>query len=219
MDAVVAGGPMRSSIVAVLGLIAGVGAAGAQQTTVQTPRGPVQLAVGPPVQVNPNSGVVANQPGEPIVITVDRGSAIGCPGQLTAQQRAGGGQTVWTGPQGNWNAQSDANKPGLGVRVAFQGGKTIRSLELRVSYLPPGLRFMPMDTKQTTKDMRESDKTFVLQDKDGLRVVGDLLVGPAATITRVHLMSVTYADGSVWHPSSDEQCSVVPNRVMEVAAK
>jgi hypothetical protein len=89
---------------------------------------------------------------------------------------------------------------------------------LRVSYLPQGLRLMPVDPKQGTKDMRESDKTFVLQQKAAMHVVGDLLVGPAATITYVHLMSVTYADGSVWHAPSPDACTVVPNRVMEVAA-
>jgi hypothetical protein len=104
--------------------------------------------------------------------------------------------------------------------VAFQGVKApVRSLELRVSYLPSGLRVMPVDPKQGTKDMRESDKTFVLQQKAGVHVVGDLLVGPAATITRVHLMSVTFSDGSVWRAPSADACSVVPNGVMEVAAR
>lgn len=191
---------MRFGIVAALGLMAAVSAVGAQQAKTSSSASTAQLTK----QV------------ETIQASMD---ASACPGQLTAQQKASGGQTVWTTSQNSWNAQSDGNKPGLGVRVAFQGAKTIRSLELRVSYLPPGLRFIPTDVKQTAMDMRESDKTFVLQEKDGLRVVGDLLVGPAATITRVHLMSVTYADGSVWHPSNDEQCSVVPNRVMEVAAK
>ena len=146
---------------------------------------------------------------------------VGCPGQLTAQQQAkGAGMTVWTMAQGDPNGLNDLNKPGLGVRVGFQGGKApIRSLELQVSYLPPGLRYIPTDQRQAVKDMRESDKTFVLQEKDVTQVAGDLLVGPAATITRVHLMSVTYADGSVWHPSSADACSVVPNRVMEVATK
>ncbi len=143
-----------------------------------------------------------------------------CPGQLTAQQQARGGQTLWTIAEEDQGAKNEANKAGLGVHVAFHDLKTpVHSLELRVSYLPQGLRLMPTDPKQGTKDMRESDKTFVLQQKAAMHVVGDLLVGPAATITRVHLMSVTYADGSVWRAPSADACSVVPNRMVEVAAK
>ena len=143
-----------------------------------------------------------------------------CPGQLTAQRRPTAGETIWTAAQEDKSAKDQANKPTLGVHVAFQGVKTpVRSLELRVSYLPSGLRVMPVDPKQGTKDMRESDKTFVLQQKAGVHVVGDLLVGPAATITRVHLMSVTFSDGSVWRAPSADACSVVPNGVMEVAAR
>ncbi len=144
----------------------------------------------------------------------------GCPGQLTAQQRSKGGETVWTIAQEDKGLKEQASKPSLGVRVAFQGVKMpVRSLELRVSYLPQGLRLMPVDPKQGTKDMQESDKTFVLQQKAAMHVVGDLLVGPAATITRVHLMSATFADGSVWHAANEDACTVEPNRVMEVAAK
>ena len=143
-----------------------------------------------------------------------------CPGQLTAQRQAKGVETVWTVAQEDEGAKNQTNKSGLGVRVAFQGVKTpMHSLELRVSYLPQGLRLMPVDPKQEAKDMRESDKTFVLQQKAAMHVVGDLLVGPAATITRVHLMSVTYADGSVWRAPSADACSVVPSGYMLVEAK
>jgi hypothetical protein len=139
---------------------------------------------------------------------------------LTAQRQATGGQTVWTIAQEDKGIKDRANKPSLGVHVAFQGAKTpMHSLELRVSYLPQGLRLMPVDPKQGTKDMRESDKTFVLEQKAAMHVVGDLLVGSAATITRVRLMSVTFADGSVWRAPSADACSVVPSGVMQVAAK
>ena len=53
------------------------------------------------------------------------------------------------------------------------------------------------------KSAKESKKTFVLQQEAALRVDADLLVGPAATITRVHLVSATFADGSVWRAPSD----------------
>jgi hypothetical protein len=52
-----------------------------------------------------------------------------------------------------------------------------------------------------------------------MHVNGDLMVGPAATITRVHLISATFADGSVWHAANANACSIEPNRVLPVDAK
>src|SRR5580658_9071700 len=188
---------MRFGLVAVVGLMVAVGAQ-AQQGS-------------------PPSTAQLSKDVETIRTSI---SASSCPGQLTAQQQANGGSmSVWTIAQNDPNGLNALNKPGLGVRVGFQGGTAIRSLELRVSYLPPGLRSIPTDAKPVTTDMRESEKTFVLQEKDAMHVEGDLLVGPAATITRVRLMSVTYANGSVWHPSSADACSVVPSKYMLVEAK
>jgi hypothetical protein len=108
----------------------------------------------------------------------------------------------------------------MGVHVAFASPKTqVASLELSVSYLPPGLRVMPIDAKLGAKDMREDSKTFVLKQEAAMHVKGDLMVGPAATITRVHLISATFADGSVWHAANEGTCTIEPNRVLLVDAK
>jgi hypothetical protein len=144
----------------------------------------------------------------------------GCPGQLTAQQQTQGPGTVWTIAQQDTDKKSQ-NAPGsMGVHVSFASPKTqVASLELSVSYLPPGLRLMPTDPKQGTKDTREDSKTFVLKQEAAMHINGDLMVGPAATITRVHLVSATFADGSVWHAPNANACSIEPNRVMLVDTK
>ena len=145
----------------------------------------------------------------------------GCPGQLSAHQQTQGVGTVWTIAQQDTDKKSQ-NAPGsMGVHVSFESPKTwqVASLELSVSYLPAGLRVMPIDQKQGTKDMREDSKTFVLKQEAAMHVKGDLMVGPAATITRVHLISATFADGSVWHAANEGTCTTEPNRVLLVDAK
>jgi hypothetical protein len=146
----------------------------------------------------------------------------GCPGQLTARQQATEGAAVWTTALGDPSAAA-ARPHGLGIHVEFAGIRNeVKALELRVSYLPLGLRAMqvsPTMTNTIAAQPQERTKTFDLDRTAAMRIGGDLLVGPAATITRVHLVSATFADGSVWHAPSDDACTVVPNRVMQVATK
>ena len=144
----------------------------------------------------------------------------GCPGQLSARQQATGGATVWTMAK---YSTIHGTLNGLGVHVELVVATTaVKAIELRVSYLPLGLRLMPVEPmfrNTGAGSPQEREKIFDLDREAAMRIGGNLLVGPAATITRVHLMSVTYADGSVWHPSNAEACTVEPNRVMEVAAR
>ena len=144
----------------------------------------------------------------------------GCPGQLSAHQQTQGVGTVWTIAQQDTDKKSQDAPGSMGVHVSFASPKTqVASLELSVSYLPPGLRVMPIDAKLGAKDMREDSKTFVLKQEAAMHVKGDLMVGPAATITRVHLISATFADGSVWHAANESTCTIEPNRVLLVDAK
>jgi hypothetical protein len=144
----------------------------------------------------------------------------GCPGQLSARQAPQWPGTVWTIAQQDTDKKSQDAPGSMGVHVSFVSPKTqVASLELSVSYLPPGQRLMPTAPKQGTKDMREDSKTFVLKQEAAMHVDGDLMVGPAATITRVHLISATFADGSVWHAANANACSIEPNRVLPVDAK
>lgn len=180
----------------------------AQQNSAQQ-QGPARLpdvTLGPTVKVEPRYVVVG----------------VGCPGMLTARQQATGGAEIWTTGMGDQSAAS-ATPRGLGIHVEFDGVRTaVKEIELRVSYLPLGLHVMqvgPATTHSVATQPRERAKTFNLDRVAAMRVAGDLLVGPAATITRVHLVSVTFADGHVWHAPSEDTCTVVPNRVMLVAGR
>lgn len=202
---------MRIGIVAVVGMLAGMSAACAQQAAVVT--------VGPPVTVGAQGqqGGVNQAQLSQYVVT---GSA--CPGALRAQQQATGGGTVWTTALEDQKESADGKPGGLGVHVEFQGAKNaIKGLELRVSYEPLGLKRVPVapGTNGFAGSTPEREKNFNLDREAAMRVDADLLVGPAATITRVHLMSATFADGSVWQAPSQNACSVVPSRVVLVKSK
>lgn len=149
----------------------------------------------------------------------------GCPGMLTAQQQAAGGATIWATASDDQNSSATriARQSGLGIHVEFEAAATaVKSLELRVSYLPLGLRRMSVAASVTNSAAPQPQpraKTFNLDRAAALRFAGDLLVGPAAIITQVHMVSATFADGSVWRAADDDACTVVPSRVMLVAQR
>ena len=194
---------MRFGLLAVVGLMAGVGAAVAQQASEPG---------------RARSAIVEVQPGYAVV-------GVGCPGAFQARQQAAGGAAVWTTALEDEHDKAawTARPSGLGIHVDFTGAKSpVKALEVRVSYLPLKLRLMPAgpETKAVVEESaQERAKTFNLDRTAAMRIGGDLLVGPAATITRVHLMSATFADGSVWRASSEDQCSIVPSKFMLVEAK
>jgi len=128
--------------------------------------------------------------------------------------------TVWTVAQEDKDQGRHATEvKGPGVHVEFDTTKRVRMLELSVSYRPAGARVMPAEPGTSAKAAKESKKTFVLQQEPSLSVDGDLLVGRAATITRVHLVSATYGDGTVSRATSEDECSVPPSLFMLVEAK
>lgn len=141
-----------------------------------------------------------------------------CPGRLWANQHVVGGQrTIWTTSLEEKDKHPLAVLGTMGVHVVFQGAETRpRTLELSVSYLPAGSR---QARAADGKGPQELKKNYALGGDGKLRVEGDLLVGAASTVTRVHLLSATFADGSVWHASSEGACSVEPNRVLSVEGK
>jgi hypothetical protein len=146
-----------------------------------------------------------------------------CPGALLARQQAVGGGTVWTTALGDRSAMRNGRPTGLGVHVEFEHkASRVKAIELRVSYLPLGLRRMPLAATLTNAASRQEDeqeKTFSLDRVAATRIDGDLLVGPAATITRVRLVSVTFADGKMWREPAEDACAVVPSRMMLVATR
>jgi hypothetical protein len=146
----------------------------------------------------------------------------GCPGQFSAHQQSSGGVTMWTTALEDKGKKEQPPAAGsLGVHVEFNGAKTqAHSVELSVRYLPLGLRVMPVAPDTNAKSSQESKKkTFSLAGEDKTPIEGNLMVGPAATIESVHLMSATFADGSVWRAANDSTCTIEPERLILVNTK
>jgi hypothetical protein len=144
-----------------------------------------------------------------------------CPVGMSAQQR-GAAQTLWTislEDAGQPQNEQAARSSNAGVHVELHSGKsTIRQVELEVYFVAPGARVVPVTEDPAPVDLK---KTFHLSAQDGatLKLAGDLLVGPAAGITRVRLLSIDYADGTTWHANAHSTCSVEPSRFMLVNAR
>ncbi len=213
---------MRLGVVAVAALMMAAGVAQAQQVKAAEPQLPTEQQTKAIVTRAEQTAVPRSVPAKGLVIV----SGPTCPaGLLQADQQATGGATVWTAAlEDEGNKDALLRRPtGLGVHVDFQGTTgPVKALELRVSYEPLGLKraagydWVRMNSWATR---REREKNFNLDRQATMRVDADLLVGPAATITRVHLVSATFADGSVWRAPTPDACSVVPNRFMRVNSK
>lgn len=212
---------MRFGIVAVAGLMVAAGAAQAQQVRAAEPQLPTAQQTKAIVTRAEQAAVPRAVPAKGFVIV----SGSTCPaGLLRADQQATGGATVWTTAlEDEGDKDALLRRPtGLGVHVDFQGTTgAVKALELRVSYEPLGLKRVPLalGTNGFASATSEREKNFNIDREAAMRIDADLLVGPAATITRVHLMSATFADGSVWHAPTPDACSVVPNRFMRVKTK
>jgi len=158
---------------------------------------------------------------QPLSGGVTKAASTTCPGAFRANQHeVGGARTVWT------VAREDKNKKdkwwpasgSMGVHVVLQTARMpLQTLEISVSYLPPGVRITPAGPE--ANGVQELKKNYTLTVHDKVVVEGDLLVGPASTVTRVHLVSATFADESEWHAASEDACRVQPDRVIAVDGK
>jgi hypothetical protein len=139
-----------------------------------------------------------------------------CPLNMTVQQQ-GWGKVEWTVSQEDARAAEGViRRPsGAGVNVALKApsGRALRHVELVVYYLEPHGRVLAVPERGGA--MPEMKKSFDLSADRGSagEISRSLLVGAAAGITRVQLMSVKYADGESWSGSG---CSVKPSLYMPV---
>ncbi len=145
-----------------------------------------------------------------------------CPVGFRAQQRASG-ETIWT------IALEDAGKPassnpaspgniGVHVELNTHGKSSIQKAEFAVFYVAPGARMLPIAESVAPATQRKTFKLFA-REGESQKLGGDLLVGAAAGITRVYLLSLTYADGTLWIQNNFKPCGVEPDRFILVDAR
>ena len=146
----------------------------------------------------------------------------GCPVEMKAQQQAAG-RTEWV--VANEDAaqlqKQTASHPNSGVHVELNAprDKALRQVELTVDFAPLGIhRMLPLAQMDTPATTNLKQKTFSLSATDTAtrKLAGSLLVGPAASIIRVRLLSITYADGTHWQSAPGQTCSVEPSHFLLV---
>jgi hypothetical protein len=169
----------------------------------------------------PVPAAATTPPSRPLIVFPGTNGAT-CPLAMAAQQQSSG-QTIWTVALEDERSPMTAIRPGdagVHVRLVDFKDKAIRQVKLAVYFIAPGSRATPVTESETgvTSDLQ---KTFELIAAEGSahKLAGDLLVGPAASITRVHVLSITYADGSTWQASSTSNCTIEPNRIILVGSR
>ncbi|HEX7157852.1 MAG TPA: hypothetical protein VF214_02465 [Edaphobacter sp.] len=149
-----------------------------------------------------------------------------CPVSMTVQQQ-GWGKVEWTVSQEDARelrreTKGPAGNAGVNVALTAPKGRGLSRVELAVYYLEPRGRVLPVPesggAKPEMEKTTEMKETFDLSADRGSagEISGSLMVGAAAGITRVQLMSVKYADGEAW---SGAGCSMKPSLYMPVGAR
>lgn len=195
---------MRFGIVTALGLMAGMGAAGAQQA-----KAPVKET--PPAET---PAQVQNREAQAEIVV--SGSA--CPVGAFRAQRQSPGEMVWTVSREDSKDTLFVRKQGnSGVHFDLKSSLgAVRELHLSVSYVAPGARVMPVGAAEKSDVL---EKTFDVSADGEADVDRNLLVGRVFEITSVHLVSATFANGSVWRAPSENVCSVAPSGFLLVGGK
>jgi len=191
---------MRSFFISLAMVAAIAGFAGAQaQTTNQPPKA---------TKANPQ------------VFT--RSVSIGwdCPVDITAQPRGASG-SEWIIALGDAEQAKSGNasySPDAGVHVEVNAPKDKRlsRVKLAVEYKKRPSGFQPIDGSRSA----DWSKSYELSAGDGAArlLAGDLLVGPDLMATRVHVVSLTYSDGSTYTVEK-RACTAPVNFVVRIEAR
>jgi hypothetical protein len=140
---------------------------------------------------------------------------------MTAQREAFG-RTEWIvsledsrDPAMTSAAQQPANT-GVFVELNAHRTKPISRVKVAVDFAKYKSGVMPAKTKVANSP--ETQKTFDLSATGGSanELSGSLLLGQTVFVTRVHLLGITYADGSTWEPAAGSTCSIKPSLYLPV---
>lgn len=132
----------------------------------------------------------------------------GCPVFLSASQRALP-QQVETGTPATV-------RPAQGLTVTMTGLRALRikSAEVVAHALSPRNRAV----LTLNADDADITRPFHLEAKDGGGFSSDLWMDGVTSIRWIEVKSITYSNGTVWHESETQRCSVRPNPFVLVSS-
>jgi hypothetical protein len=135
-----------------------------------------------------------------------------CPVELRAQPGGGGAVAYASDPQKGKSQR-------LHLTFSNRKSKEIVAVSVTVRGLSPWARVVPVDSG--TQASHELAKTvdLNLNVATGKNAEEDVALQSFASITRVDLESVEYADGTSWKASSMQSCHIVPDRFVLVSSR
>ena len=135
----------------------------------------------------------------------------GCPVGLSAERRS----DMMMLRTGDSRLKDSAH----GLRITFnhREGPQIESAEITVYGMTSKLRALPAATSSSD----EVSKTFQLQRTKGSEGLQEasIWMHKVGSLTRVELVSITYADGTTWNESKSSRCQAVPSALMLISNK
>jgi hypothetical protein len=135
----------------------------------------------------------------------------GCPVGLSAERRS----NMMMLRAGDSRLKDSAH----GLRITFnhREGPQIESAEITVYGVTSKLRALPAATSSSD----EISKTFQLQRTKGSEGLQEasIWMHKVGSLTRVELISITYADGTTWNESKSSRCQAVPSALMLISNK
>ncbi|SFS04462.1 hypothetical protein SAMN05421771_0923 [Granulicella pectinivorans] len=137
-----------------------------------------------------------------------------CPVGITAEQQATGA-TQWVVSLEDARSDDRISPGRMGVHVNLKAPTAFRKAQLAVYFMVP-----PTGAMMVSSQPQETSRTFDIWSGDdpAAELERSLLLGSGVSVTRVKLLVVTYADGTVWQPAANYNCSVRVSHFMRVAA-
>jgi hypothetical protein len=139
-------------------------------------------------------------------------SQFGCPVGFFAQKPSGAVAVARAS-----NPNTGDSSLGLQLILDQRSGPQIESVVVTVYGVSSRLMALPA---QVAPEYMVS-KTFELHRSNGSESLrqASVSMSKVATLTRVELNAITYADGSNWHQLKDFQCQAVPSNFILVAGR
>ncbi len=114
-------------------------------------------------------------------------------------------------------AKKMGNAQGLHLILDHLAEPAIQSVRITAYAVPPTLRVLPL--APATDDV--ISKTFDLTrdtGADSLREA-DVWMHEVGSVRWADLVSITFTDGTTWHPTGDVKCRAVPSNFVPVASR
>ena len=149
----------------------------------------------------------------PTTFTIQSSDDSGCPVGFFASRQATG--QIMSAK----DAKQNGPVQGLHLTLSHHNyiPRDIQSIEVTVYGTSLKARVLPL--AQQTSDTISRTFAFHRTSGDASLTKADVWMNQVGSLTAVDLISVTYADGTTWHPAANEKCRAVPSNFLLVTKR